>query len=251
MYWQIYVIIAESCNRHCNFLSKFFVNMLKIKRIREFRNLTQDALSALSGVKKRSLVDYENGKSDIPFSKLQNIAKALGTSVSELIDDADFVKSNTILSSNIEKGIVLKDDIIIPVYDLKSTIGLIPFRNDNGTIDEGKIIEYITVSQITSCDGAIYAISDSMYPLLNSGDIIVYKNIEVDCSRILFGKMYLLAIKINDNETVKVIKYIYPSEFGVGYIKLVCNNEKYPDKDVELKEIVAIGMIKASIKFHI
>ncbi|PID89709.1 MAG: hypothetical protein CSB01_00695 [Bacteroidia bacterium] len=60
--------------------------MLKIKEIREAKNLTQDEIVGITGIKKRSYVDYENGKSDIPLSKLQKIAIALNVEIAELIE---------------------------------------------------------------------------------------------------------------------------------------------------------------------
>jgi len=49
---------------------------LIIKEVRESKKLTQDEIVELSGIKKRTYVDYENGKSDIPLSKLKNLAIA-------------------------------------------------------------------------------------------------------------------------------------------------------------------------------
>lgn len=59
---------------------------LIIKEIREKKKLTQDEVVELSGIKKRTYVDYENGKSDIPLSKLQNIATALKVNLFDLFD---------------------------------------------------------------------------------------------------------------------------------------------------------------------
>jgi transcriptional regulator with XRE-family HTH domain len=61
--------------------------MLKIKELRLKNNLTQDELCQLTGIKKRSLLDYESGKTDIPFSKLHNIAIALKISIYDLIEE--------------------------------------------------------------------------------------------------------------------------------------------------------------------
>ena len=57
-----------------------------IKEIRDKKKLTQDEVVELSGIKKRTYVDYENGKSDIPLSKLQNIALALKVNLFELFE---------------------------------------------------------------------------------------------------------------------------------------------------------------------
>jgi transcriptional regulator with XRE-family HTH domain len=59
---------------------------LIIKEIRDSKKLTQDEVVELSGIKKRTYVDYENGKSDIPLSKLQNIALALKVNLFELFE---------------------------------------------------------------------------------------------------------------------------------------------------------------------
>ncbi len=61
--------------------------MLKIKEIRIGKNLTQDQLVKITGIKKRSYVDYENEKSDISISKLQIIANALEVTISELLNE--------------------------------------------------------------------------------------------------------------------------------------------------------------------
>lgn len=62
---------------------------LIIKEIREKKKLTQDEVVELSGIKKRTYVDYENGKSDIPLSKLQNIATALKVNLFDLFDGVE------------------------------------------------------------------------------------------------------------------------------------------------------------------
>ncbi|AZA90950.1 LexA family transcriptional regulator [Chryseobacterium nakagawai] len=61
--------------------------MLKIKEIREKKNITQDEMVARTGIPKRSYVDYENGKSDIQISKLQKIATVLEVTVGYLIGE--------------------------------------------------------------------------------------------------------------------------------------------------------------------
>ncbi|MCC4228414.1 helix-turn-helix domain-containing protein [Zunongwangia profunda] len=61
--------------------------MLKIKEVREEKKLSQDEVVRLSGIPKRSYINYENGQTDVPISKLQNIASALGVSILKLIDN--------------------------------------------------------------------------------------------------------------------------------------------------------------------
>ncbi|PTT19504.1 hypothetical protein DBR28_21370 [Chryseobacterium sp. HMWF028] len=68
--------------------------MLRIKEIREEKNITQDDMVLRTGIPKRSYVDYENGKSDIQLSKLQKIAIALDVTVGYLIGET---KSETLV----------------------------------------------------------------------------------------------------------------------------------------------------------
>lgn len=211
--------------------------------------MTQDDLSQLSGIKKRSLVDYENEKSDIPFSKLQNIATALGVTISELVGE----KTKDAIANFVPSNRKTKDGIFeiqrIPVFNLEATMGLLPLVNGNG-IDEEKVIDWISIPNMPSSDGALYATGDSMYPLLKSGDMIAYKRIELERSNIFFGEMYVLAIKIDDTETMKTIKFVHPSDLGDDYIKLVSHNQHHAPKDVHLNKIAAIALVRGSIRIH-
>lgn len=228
--------------------------MLNIKSIREKKNITQDELSALSGIKKRSLVDYENGKADISLSKLQNIATALNVSVSELIGEAYQNNStNQMVAELVQSHRKTKDPIYeiqrVPIFNLEATMGLVPLVNGDG-IDEEKVIDYITIPSMPLCDGAIYASGDSMYPLLKSGDMVAYKRIPVDRTQIFFGEMYIVAVKLDETSTMKTIKFVHQSEMGDDYVKLVSHNQHHAPKDINLNQIAAIGLVRASIRLH-
>jgi|SRR5690554_145818 len=137
----------------------------------------------------------------------------------------------------------------IPVFNLDASMGLVPQANGSG-IDEEKIIDYISLGMLPSCDGAVSATGDSMYPLLKAGDLVAYKNIAVDRNNIFFGEMYLLAIHIDETTTMKTIKFIHPSELGDEYIKLVSHNQHHAPKDIQLNQIAAMGLVRASIRIH-
>lgn len=86
-----------------------------------------------------------------------------------------------------------------------------------------------------------------MYPLLKSGDIILYKQLN-DVRDVFWGDMYLLSIDIDGEEYITV-KYVQKSEHE-GFIKLVSQNPHHADKEVEMSRIRAIALIKASIRMH-
>lgn len=59
---------------------------VKLRRIRERKGMTQEALAAKSGVSRAYLSRLEMGRHDPPLSRLRKIAKALRVKVSELVD---------------------------------------------------------------------------------------------------------------------------------------------------------------------
>ncbi len=133
----------------------------------------------------------------------------------------------------------------IPLYDLEATAGLMELFK--GTSNEA-ILDHIRIPGIAHCDGGVYVKGDSMYPLLKSGDIVLYKEISVD--KIFWGEMYLLSIKIDDWSEYITVKFVQKSELGNDYVKLVSQNQHHQPKDMLIDQITAIALIRASIRIH-
>jgi phage repressor protein C with HTH and peptisase S24 domain len=133
----------------------------------------------------------------------------------------------------------------IPLYDIEAVAGLVPLFQDTNA---QKPIDHISIPHLPKCDGAVYITGDSMYPLLKSGDIVLYKEVNDIKNEIFWGEMYLLSIDMSDEEYVTV-KYIQKSE-QPGYVKLVSQNKHHQDKDVELSRIKALALVKASIRIN-
>ena len=87
-----------------------------------------------------------------------------------------------------------------------------------------------------------------MYPLLKSGDIVLYK--ETEFENIFFGEMYLLSVKLNDWEEYITVKYVQKSDQGGEYVKLVSQNSHHQPKDIHISKISALALIKASIRIN-
>ena len=133
----------------------------------------------------------------------------------------------------------------VPYYDLEATAGL------QELFDSGKphkVLDTIKIPNLPKCDGAITVTGDSMYPLLKSGDMILYKETPID--NIFFGEMYLLSVKVDNWEEYISVKYVQRSEKGEEYVKLVSQNSHHQPKDIKLNQISAIALIKASIRFN-
>ena len=133
----------------------------------------------------------------------------------------------------------------IPLYDIEATAGLVPlFTESTNNIP----LDHITIPNLPKCDGAIYVTGDSMYPLLKSGDIVLYKAITDIQNEIFWGEMYLLSFEMSGEEFV-MVKYIQKAE-DPNYVKLVSQNKHHQDKEIHISKIRALALIKASIRIN-
>ncbi|WDF60832.1 S24 family peptidase [Flavobacterium sp. KACC 22758] len=133
----------------------------------------------------------------------------------------------------------------IPLYDLEAVAGLRELFNSG---KPQRILDTIKIPNLPKCDGAISVTGDSMYPLLKSGDIVLYK--ETEFENIFFGEMYLLSVKLNDWEEYITVKYVQKSDQGSEFVKLVSQNSHHQPKDIHISKISALALIKASIRIN-
>ncbi|WP_240622691.1 S24 family peptidase [Flavobacterium crocinum] len=133
----------------------------------------------------------------------------------------------------------------IPLYDLEAVAGLRELFNSG---EPQRVLDTIKIPNLPKCDGAISVTGDSMYPLLKSGDIVLYK--ETEFENIFFGEMYLLSVKLNDWEEYITVKYVQKSDQGGDYVKLVSQNSHHQPKDIHISKISALALIKASIRIN-
>lgn len=133
----------------------------------------------------------------------------------------------------------------IPLYDLEAVAGLKELFKSG---EPQRVLDTIKIPNLPKCDGAISVTGDSMYPLLKSGDIVLYK--ETEFENIFFGEMYLLSVKLNDWEEYITVKYVQKSDQGAEYVKLVSQNSHHQPKDIHISKISALALIKASIRIN-
>ncbi len=218
----------------------------RVKLIRKALKMTQEQLAQRLGVGKTALSMIETGKSGLS-SRNKNILVQelnvnpdwLDTGEGEMFNAAP--KLTNAFRHRTDNSLPLQS---VPLYSIEGTAGLVPLFNDR---ESNVPINYIHIPNLPKCDGAIYVVGDSMYPLLKSGDIVLYKQLH-DLGDIFWGDMYLLSIDIDGEEYVTV-KYIQKSE-KEGYIKLVSQNPHHADKDVEVGRVRALALVKASIRMN-
>lgn len=230
-------------------------NKLILKKIREYYKFESDAEFAKHlGIKPNTLSNWYN-RNSIDYLKIITNCEDI---------DANWLLTGegNMLKENNQKKMIAEparsyrktaDKIYpvqqVPVFNLDATMGLVPMINENG-IDEDKIIDFISIPNLPSCDGATSATGDSMYPLLKAGDLIAYKRIALEPNSIFYGEIYLLSIKIDETSTYKTIKFVQKSELGPEYLRLVSQNQHHPPMDIEIKQIAAIALVRASIRIH-
>lgn len=220
----------------------------RVKQIRAAFNMTQEQLGEILGVKKSTLSMIETGKAALSKRNRQIIVQKLNidphwleTGEGEMISDVvqDYIP---ISRNRTDRNVSMQR---IPLYNIEGTAGLVPLFLDSGSVAP---IDYIQIPNLPKCDGAIYIGGDSMYPLLKSGDIVLYKQTSDIVNNIFWGEMYLISIDLDGEEYVTV-KYIQKSELP-DHVKLVSQNPHHADKDIHIGRIKALAFVKASIRIN-
>lgn len=133
----------------------------------------------------------------------------------------------------------------VPLYELDAAAGLVALFADT---TRPTPISHLQIPNLPPCDGAIYVRGDSMYPLLKSGDIVLYKEINNTNGCLLWGEMYLLSFTL-DGEDYITIKYVQKSEVE-GFVRLVSHNPHHAPQEIPRDSIRAVALVKASVRFN-
>lgn len=134
---------------------------------------------------------------------------------------------------------------VVYLYDFNASAGLRSLFDNT----KQNIIDSIKIPNLPKCDGAIHIVGDSMYPLLKSGDIILYKQMPLDIENLLYGEMYLLSYDI-DGEDYIVVKYVRKSGKGEPFITLGSENPEHAACDIDFRRVNALALVKASVRIN-
>lgn len=139
-----------------------------------------------------------------------------------------------------------KQEQLVPLYNLEASAGLVQLFQDSKSVEP---IDTISIPNLPKCDGAVYVAGDSMYPLLKSGDIVMYKQVMDLPNDLFWGEMYLIHIDL-DGDTYTTVKYVQRSDQSPDHIKLVSYNQHHAPKDIHLSKIKAAALVKASVRIN-
>lgn len=219
---------------------KYLIDIGKITDKKEFANKL--------GISSSMMTEISKGRSNVGVLAIQNIVKYFSVSSSWLLMGEGTMFNTFEKDIDIKETFALRTDRKIesqsvPLYRITAQAGIIALFDDSSSdIPIGQI----QIPNLPRCDGALYVFGESMQPILQSGDIILYKKVAVD--NILWGEMYLVAFSLDGDDYV-AIKYIQKSN-DPKKVTLVSRNSSYAPQDIPWNSIRALALIKASIRFN-
>lgn len=151
--------------------------------------------------------------------------------------------TNIIGELSVITGSIFQHNQIIPKYDINSITTLELFFNNNIQ----KPVDYYSIPNLPKVDGAFSIIGDSMFPILKSGDIIFYSQINDFKDNLCWGGMYLLDLNTDDGEYMTV-HYIHSSDKGEDWIKLVSSNTHYSPQEIHVSTVRSAAFIKGFLQ---
>jgi transcriptional regulator with XRE-family HTH domain len=224
----------------------------KIREARELLGLNQTQFAEKVGVTQKDVSNLEAGNKKFIPNKYIDFLLNSHFDLNSVFDPTSDLKKMTVTKvDEPTKVYKLRTDNnvstqLIPLYSLEATAGLVELFQHTG---DSKPIDHISIPNLPKCDGAVFTVGDSMYPLLKSGDIVMYKELQDIREGIFYGEMYLISLDVDGEEYVSV-KWIHKSEKGEDYIKLVSENRHHQPKDVHLDKVRAMAIVKASIRIN-
>lgn len=220
----------------------------RIKEKRKQSSYNQGDFATKIGIDPSQYSKIENGKLMPTLSQLMDISSILEVSTDWILKG--FNGDNKYTAEPIPTFLKSREQIIekqqIPLYDFEAAASIVTLFKDGG---QQNPVDYLQIPNLPKSDGAIYVTGDSMYPLLKSGDIIVYKQVNNFKDGIYWGEMYLVSVDI-DGDEMTTVKWIHRSELSTDHIKLVSQNQHHQPKDIHISNVKALALIKASIRFN-
>lgn len=134
----------------------------------------------------------------------------------------------------------------IPLYDFDATAGMVGLFSENNVQYP---INYLSIPDLPHVDGAIFVRGDSMYPLLKSGDIVVYKAVN-SLYNVMWGEMYIVDCNL-DGDDYTAVKFLNKVEGDDSQALLVSHNPHHAPKAIPLSAIRALAIVKASIRYNV
>lgn len=227
--------------------------MLRIKEIRQEKKITQDAISEAIGISKRSFIDYETEKTDIPLGKLQNIASYLNVSVNDLINVHPEVTG--MVNEPVAKYQNTPQVITVDSHN-EDNIVLVPMKAKAGYLkgwSDPNFIKKLPTFRMPGLNNGVFRMfevrGNSMFPTIPDRSFVVGSFVENWVTGIKDNQIYVvISNKIEDGLVKRCINKIDK------YRNLICksdNRREYPTQNLDPDDIMEIWEVKLHLNFNI
>lgn len=226
-------------------MNEFSERLIQVFDYYKFKTTAEFA--SKTGLSHQTATNYLEGKRKPDASKLKSIIQALNELSAEwlITGQGEMIKSEINILHKAKSTELKIPRQEIPLYDIEATAGVVSlFKDPNNKHSD----DTISIPNMPNCDGAITVTGDSMYPIIKSGDIVIYKAIQEIPKSIFFGQTYIVSINVEGDE-MTLIKYVKEGS-DQEHINLVSHNPHHADKEVHIKFINAMALVKASIRFN-
>lgn len=154
-------------------------------------------------------------------------------------------KSNSLQPLSNEKVSHTIDSQEIPLYDISAAAGCVMlFQDSNNMVP----IDTIKIPNLAKCDGAVFARGDSMYPIIKSGDIILYKVMQ-GLDTIIWGETYIVTYE-SYGDYYTVVKYVKKSTEHDGNLVLLSQNEHHQPFEIHISQVKSMALVRASVRYN-
>jgi transcriptional regulator with XRE-family HTH domain len=209
----------------------------RLKQIRNELGLTQEDLGTHFGCTKNNISMKESGNCAITERDKSILVQSFNVNI-DFLETGHRPMFNPIPPGRAEHPCSGQ----IPLYDLRRADGLKSLLS-SPTL---KPVGFITIPNLPECDGATYFVGDGMYPILRSGDVVLYQI--TDTSLIIWGDMYLVSVSQGGREHITVCYLESSSDPRKAVMR-----GAMPDRsatEVDIAKINAIALVKATIRMN-
>lgn len=196
------------------------ITALQIREARKKFKITQEELAKRLGVSRQTVVGYEKGDI-IPESK-------------SLILQS-FINSEQLLSNNESK---ISSDLIAYYEDIDVTGGNEDMFSDGSLQPTG----YMQIPHFEDCDKAFPLWGDSMWPVYQSGQIVLCKEFLAWRDYVPYGEVFLII-----TDSLRTVKYVKKASSEDKYL-LVSENPHFDPFEVSKEHIRKMYIVKGAIK---
>lgn len=215
------------------------INMIKkhygFTTDREFAHFLGIKPTTLSSWYARNSFDFE-----LVYAKCKDIdANWLLTGEGKMLKYENALIYKNDFSSKFEK---IKESQLVKLYNMEAVAGLFPVF-----YDKAEVLDYLILPNLPKCDGAFSVRGDSMAPIIEKGDILLFSMIN-QFEEIIWGQIYLVSF-VRGDAKYNIIKYIDKGNNSKN-IQLRSNNPSYQPTEITWESIRAIAIIRATVRLN-